>query len=115
MAQEGKVVVVVRIHTEHLPEFDVWAASIDAMGIEGYKKTEAEAIALCKEMFAERISAYRRFGNLKVWLDRFDVEWDWENQYAGELEVEDVSMPSLINDSLVQRLNANHNLMAIPA
>ena len=92
MSTEGKVVVEATVSTVYVEEVEAWTARIRKLGITAYKQTKDEAVQVAKEMFAERIQVHREIGNLEAWLSRFDVDWSWRDQYAGDLEVEDVSI-----------------------
>ena len=92
MTTERQVVVEVTVSTIYVEEIEAWTARIRKLGITAYKQTKDEAVQVAKDMFAERVQVHREIGNLEVWLNRFDVDWSWRDQYAGALEVEDVSI-----------------------
>ena len=92
MNTEGKVVFNVIISTAYVEEVEMWVARIKELGITSYGRAKADATETAKEMLAERVFAHRQRGNLRDWLSRFSVDWTWENDYSGSLEVEDVSI-----------------------
>ena len=92
MSTEGKVVVEVTVSTIYVEETEAWSARMRKLGITAYEQTKDEAVQVAKEMFAERIQVHRGIGNLEAWLNSTAADWSWRDQYAGDLEVEDVSI-----------------------
>ena len=93
MTQKGKVVAVVSPEYLYNEEEGVHAARIRPLGITGYGRSEDEAAAKIKRMFAAMVNAHREHGSLEKWLNEPGIEWHWHDQYEGDTPVEDVGLP----------------------
>ena len=93
--QEGKVVVDVTLTSEYSEDLGRWVGRVNGMGITASRREEDEAVRAATSLFAEEIQLHRELGNLALWLDRFDVNWDWDHRYVrrDDREYRDVSIP----------------------
>lgn len=86
---EERVVVLVKLDVLRKPSTNTFAARINQLGLTAYGKTHDEAVQKVKRMFAASVQAHRKSHSLTTWLDRSELEWHWESEYAGPVPVED--------------------------
>ena len=86
MNEEPRIVVNVTISRAYVEEVEAWVARITELGITAYGQDREAATDIAKEMLAERVAVHRRHGNLREWLGRFSIEWDWAGDYSGPYE-----------------------------
>ena len=93
--QEGKVVVYVALSSEYVDDAGKWVARMNGMGIIASRGEADAAVQAATALFAEEVQVHRELGNLELWLNRFDVDWDWYDRYEerGDREYRDVSIP----------------------
>ena len=112
--QEGIVVVDVTLSSEFFDDLGKWVARMKGMGITASRREEDEAVEAATSLFAEEIQLHRELGNLELWLNRFDVNWDWHDKYVerDDREYRDVSIPRhrlpLLSEP--EASQADHNL-----
>lgn len=111
--QEGKVVVDVTLNSEYFDDLGKWVARMKGMGITASRREEDEAVEAATFLFSEEIQLHRELGNLELWLNRFNVNWNWHDKYVerDDREYRDVSIPRhrlpLLSDP--EAIQTDHN------
>ena len=89
--KEDRVVVLVSPEYLHDMDNNRYVVQFRQLGFGAYGSTPDEAFSNAKRVLADQIAVHRKNKTLSRWLTECGVEWDYELNYHGDLEVEDIS------------------------
>ena len=84
-----RVVVLVPLTVMKRKDGAMFAARLLPLGLTSYGRTSEDAILAVKKQYRRFIAENRRIGRLEKLLSMAKVQWDWEDEYSGNIPVED--------------------------